>query len=312
MPVGAIIGAAGIGAGSTLIAGGQARRGAERAADAQADSNTYAADVQYRIHDENVQRLEPFRQFSMSAMSPLADLLGLDYQAQAGQGQQPQQTQSTLPSGLQLYRQPDGSFRPGRQRGVTNAVRQPATLSGFLNGYDTGSYGRVLQNYNYPQGGAPAAANLPQGGANPAAQTGAGGADRPTALEALQDRPGYQFRFNEGQRMLDSSAASRGMIQSGANIKGAIKYGQDYASNEYDKEISRLSAILSGGQYATQGQNQSASNMGANVSNLAQDTGRARASAYNTQAQIGANTTTSLANTLGSGIGYLGGVKGWW
>jgi hypothetical protein len=296
MPVGAIIGAAGIGAGSSLIAGGQARRGAERAADAQADSNNYAADVTYRMNRENIERLEPFRQFSMSAMSPLADLLGLDYQAQ--QPQQPQNggTQSFNPN--TLYQQPDGSVRPGMPRGVTNGVRQPQTLEGYLRGYGA-------------QGGA--AASLPTGGGAPAMQTGgAPAADRPTALEALQERPGYQFRFNEGQRMLDASAASRGMIQSGSAIKGALRYGQDYASNEYDKEISRLSAILSGGQYATQGQNASATQAGGTIANLAQDTGRARASAYQTQGQIGANTTTSLANTLGGAVGYIGGNQGWW
>ena len=51
--------------------------------------------------------------------------------------------------------------------------------------------------------------------------------------------PGYQFRLEEGQKAIERSAAARGGVLSGRAVKEAERYGQDYASNEYDKFIDR-------------------------------------------------------------------------
>ena len=51
--------------------------------------------------------------------------------------------------------------------------------------------------------------------------------------------PGYQFRMNEGQKALESSAANRGRLFSGATGKALTRYGQDFASNEYGKAFDR-------------------------------------------------------------------------
>jgi len=51
--------------------------------------------------------------------------------------------------------------------------------------------------------------------------------------------PGYDFRMKEGQKAVARSAAAKGGVLSGAAIKGATRYAQDYASNEYDKFLSR-------------------------------------------------------------------------
>jgi len=60
--------------------------------------------------------------------------------------------------------------------------------------------------------------------------------------------PGYQFRMDEGQRALERTAAARGNLLSGAQMKAAMRYGQDYASNEYDRGYNRnansLAAVL--------------------------------------------------------------------
>jgi len=53
------------------------------------------------------------------------------------------------------------------------------------------------------------------------------------------ESPGYQFRLAEGQKALERSAAARGGQLSGAQMKALQRYGQEYASNEYDKFLSR-------------------------------------------------------------------------
>ena len=51
--------------------------------------------------------------------------------------------------------------------------------------------------------------------------------------------PGYQFRLSEGLKALDRQAAARGGLISGAALKGAQRYGQDYASGEYQNAYNR-------------------------------------------------------------------------
>lgn len=53
-------------------------------------------------------------------------------------------------------------------------------------------------------------------------------------LQQLQASPGYQERFRMGQQALERSAASRGTILNAGTLKAEQRYGQDYASNEYN------------------------------------------------------------------------------
>jgi hypothetical protein len=62
---------------------------------------------------------------------------------------------------------------------------------------------------------------------------------QPFNNQALTRDPSYQFRFNEGQKALDASAAARGGALSGANIKDAMNYGQGAASQEYGNAFNR-------------------------------------------------------------------------
>jgi len=55
----------------------------------------------------------------------------------------------------------------------------------------------------------------------------------------FEKSPGYEFRLAEGQRALESSASARGGALSGAAVKGAMRYGQDFATNDYDNFLRR-------------------------------------------------------------------------
>lgn len=60
----------------------------------------------------------------------------------------------------------------------------------------------------------------------------------PTGAYFTND-PGYQFRLSEGQKALERSAAAKGTASGGAALKAAERYGQDYASNEYNNVYQR-------------------------------------------------------------------------
>lgn len=59
------------------------------------------------------------------------------------------------------------------------------------------------------------------------------------SADMMKDDPGYQFRLSEGLKGLDHTAAARGGVPSGAAIKAAERFGQDYASNEFGNSFGR-------------------------------------------------------------------------
>ncbi len=60
----------------------------------------------------------------------------------------------------------------------------------------------------------------------------------PTAEQALNE-PGYQFRLSQGEGALENSAASKGLLRTGGSLKDFINYGQNFASNEYQRVFDR-------------------------------------------------------------------------
>ncbi|MBP9693174.1 MAG: tail fiber domain-containing protein [Alphaproteobacteria bacterium] len=101
--------------------------------------------------------------------------------------------------------------------------------------------------------------------------------------------PGYQFRMSEGMKAINSNAAARGGVNSGATLKALARYGQDFASNEYNnaygRQYNRLSALAGFGQ----GANQQVSNAGTNYANAVSGNqiGVGNAAASNIMGQTG-------------------------
>lgn len=60
----------------------------------------------------------------------------------------------------------------------------------------------------------------------------------PNPNDIYQD-PSYQFRFNEGMRPIETSRAAQGLTRTGATLKALSRYGQNFASNEYDRIYNR-------------------------------------------------------------------------
>lgn len=145
------------------------------------------------------------------------------------------------------------------------------------------------------------------------------GTDMTTRFSAsdFKTDPGYQFRLQQGNRALDRSQAARGMLNSGAALKAAMKYGQGLASDEYQNAYNRwaqqnsdiynrLAGLAGTGQQATNqlaslGSN-FASQYGANVGQAA----NARASGYAAQAKSGQNLLSDVFGMYGSGMFGVG------
>lgn len=112
-----------------------------------------------------------------------------------------------------------------------------------------------------------------------------------------QQDPGYEFRMNEGNKAINNAAAARGMGNSGATMKALTKYGQDYASSEYDKaynrNFNRLSTLAGFGNNASATNAANAGNYGQGVA--ANAIGMGNASASNQIA--GANRMSNLINS---------------
>lgn len=60
----------------------------------------------------------------------------------------------------------------------------------------------------------------------------------PKPTEIYSD-PSYQFRFDEGMRPVMSQRAAQGILNTGATLKALTRYGQNFASNEYDRIYNR-------------------------------------------------------------------------
>jgi hypothetical protein len=123
----------------------------------------------------------------------------------------------------------------------------------------------------------------------------------------FQTDPGYAFRLSEGMKALDRTAAARGGLLSGATLKGAQRFNQDLASQEYQNAYNRyqtnranqlnpLMGYASGpGLSATSASSNAAQQFGAQTGQNLQDIGSARASGY-----LGSQ------NALSSALGQAG------
>lgn len=143
-----------------------------------------------------------------------------------------------------------------------------------------------------------------------AAMYGEGGEfARAPSLNELQIDPGYGFRFGEGMKALERSAAARGGLLSGSMLKGAQRYGQEMGSMEYQNAFDRamrqrsvVTNALSGlgglGPTSAGEMAGAARNYATGAGNAMMTGGQARASGYIGQAN-------ALSNALSQGaMGY--------
>ena len=129
----------------------------------------------------------------------------------------------------------------------------------------------------------------------------------------LEKTPGYQFNLTQGQRAVTNSAAARGLVSSGAALKGAATFATGLADSTYQQQFNnaqtnqanaynRLKALVDTGENAS-AQTGTAGTAAANTAAGAQiGAGNAQAAGANATGGAIANT----ANGIGGYMAYKG------
>lgn len=135
---------------------------------------------------------------------------------------------------------------------------------------------------------------------------GYGSAATPFSMTNYQADPGYAFRLQEGLKALDRTAAARGGMLGGNQLRGAVEYGQNLGSQEYQNAFNRyyteranllnpLQSLMGAGQTSANTLTNAAGQYGQQQAESAANLGNLRASGY-----MGA------ANAVSGGLGqYL-------
>jgi len=149
---------------------------------------------------------------------------------------------------------------------------------------------------------------------------------RPFTMAQYQEDPGYAFRLKRGIDAMERTAAARGGLLSGNQLRGAMEFGQDLASQEFQNAFNRfqsersnilnpLQSLAGVGQTSTNALTNAAGSLGSGMASAYGQLGAGTASAYG---QLGAGTASAYgqlgqnigANLIGAGnaraSGYMG------
>ena len=315
-----------VGAGLALVAGTSylgsrsQSRAAGRAVDAQVAGDNAAIAESRRSENRALALSAPTRQAGYRAQAALMDMVGLSRGTRT-----PTRTPTTIDAtrgadgiysvqGQRVYDASGNQVYTGRpsNRVLDNASsdsERPVSddeggsgrpsFGGRIGAVARLVAGRALDAYEESP-------DTPQGGSN----VNEFGDEVPNLADFDQyeytSDPGYTFRLSEENRVWERGAAARGGLLSGGFARKAIRYSQDYASNEYDKIFRRIAAIAGYGMSATENAGQTIINTGNNVSRAFTNSGEARASGYIAQG----NARSNLYNQLGQLGGYALGASG--
>jgi len=123
----------------------------------------------------------------------------------------------------------------------------------------------------------------------------------PAGYQGFQESPGYQFALQQGTDAVQSGAAARGGLYSGAAMTGLNNYAQGMANQEYGNYLNRLQGIGANGQNAAGMQATAAQNSANAIGNSLQNTGNAQAAGAIAQ---GNAWNGAIGNVIG-GLNYM-------
>jgi len=121
--------------------------------------------------------------------------------------------------------------------------------------------------------------------------------------------PGYAFRLNEGIKALDRSAAARGGLLSGNQLRGVTEFGQNYATNEYQNAFNRYQAERAARLNPLQSLSGGAQTSANTLTNAAGNLGSGEAAALMAGGNAAAAGLINAGNARASG--YVGGANAW-
>lgn len=144
------------------------------------------------------------------------------------------------------------------------------------------------------------------------------------SLEELQATPGYQFQLEQGLQSVNNSAAAKGSLLSGNNIKAINNFAQGQAAtgyqaaweraqqayqNAYNRDTTnknnrfgRLQSLTNSGQQAATSQGNASLAVGQGLAGVAQNQGISNANQAIYQGQQAQNAITGVGNALTSAL----------
>lgn len=281
------------------------------AASMQADAANRATDTQLAMYNQTRGDLLPYNQGGQQMFGNLMGLMGQGGIPNTGSGpispvpgygsygNQGIPTYQGVPYGaqaLQAYnaQQPipgvngapptPGSVWAAGTPGTTEQQNFATSLfpnSGSPTQYSVDETGNRLPAFNYANAVEP-------GGFT--GMGGMGGTGNPM-LDALRRYPGYQFAQEEGVRALDRSAASRGQVLSGGQLRAVDRYGTGLADQLFGKYFDQNYQLASLGENAAA----QTGNAGSNAANGA-------ASAQMAAGQAWSSGIAGAANNIGGAL----------
>ena len=132
----------------------------------------------------------------------------------------------------------------------------------------------------------------------------------PFGMQQFQQDPSYGFRLAEGMKSLERSAAARGGLLSGAQMKGIQRFGQDLASQEYQNAFNRyqlerearlkpLQSLAGVGQTTAQQLGEQAGQYGTRLGNIGISSAENQANALLAGSKLRASQYGGMGGILG-------------
>jgi hypothetical protein len=245
------------------------------AADSQSQATKDANAVTQGQYAQTRADLSPYRQLGADSTSKLATLLGTaqnpDFASPAANAEVQRLAQQRAQDRAVQQVASGWNLDPAAVLNRPDAMAEVARLTNMTGADRAGAYSQVQAGWG-----------------NPAATEDYGSLLKNFTGKDLANEPGYQFGLAEGQKGIDRRLQSGGNYFSGAALKAAGRFGNDYASTKFGDAFNRDAAnktriynFLQGG--TSLGEN-AAAQTGNAGSNMAQ--------------QVGANTTA-----MGSAMG---------
>lgn len=122
--------------------------------------------------------------------------------------------------------------------------------------------------------------------------------------DQVMQTPGYQTQLDQGLKSIDRAAPLTGGMYSGRRMKALNDYGQNTFGSYYQDWMNRVGGVAGQGQQVAQ-------NVGQAGMQNAQNVGGLMVQGANARAQGSLNSAAAWTGALNTGLGMVGGAKGW-
>lgn len=221
MPIGAIVGSAVVGGAATYASSKSNSKAINKSTAAQQASDAQQIAYQREAYAKNEAALSPFMARGNAAGNTINALLGLGGAVTVPGGQQ------GLPTPQQGILSPYQGVNPDTTGTVIGLPH-----GRFSTGMESAGNPFGFNRSGFLQGGQTAQTTQPAG-QSPAQAAQA-------AYDIFKQSTGYTSRLKEGMGALSANFFGGNVGQSGAAIKAALRYGQDYASDEFGRYLGYL------------------------------------------------------------------------